>query len=267
MKKIELLIVDPQNSFCDPKGELFVKGADKDMSRLAKFIRKYGDKLDDIHVTLDSHQMNHIAHPFLWINSKGQNPTPFTLISRQDVENGIWNPVNPSWRKDFLNYVTQLEKNGRYVLCVWPPHCIIGSWGHAIYPDVSDALNEWAVKSTAWVDFVPKGSNPFTENYSALQADVPDTKDPATQLNIRLIETLKECDDLLIAGEALDFCVANSITDIGDAFGDENIKKFVLLEDLTSCVNAPGLEHLGSDFIKKMTARGMRVSNSVDFLK
>jgi len=70
----------------------------------------------------------------------------------------------------------------------------------------------------------------------------------------------------LISGQALDFCVKNTIADIANNFGDENIKKFVLLKDCSSSVNVPGLEHLGSDFVKEMTARGMRVTTSVDYL-
>lgn len=32
--KIELLIIDPQNDFCDSNESLYVIGADKDMERL-----------------------------------------------------------------------------------------------------------------------------------------------------------------------------------------------------------------------------------------
>ena len=38
MGKNCLLIIDPQNDFCDKKGSLFVPGADKDIKRLSKFI-------------------------------------------------------------------------------------------------------------------------------------------------------------------------------------------------------------------------------------
>jgi DNA-binding transcriptional ArsR family regulator len=37
------------------------------------------------------------------------------------------------------------------------------------------------------VDFVTKGSNYWTEHYSAVQADVPDSQDPTTMLNTELI--------------------------------------------------------------------------------
>lgn len=66
-----LLIIDPQNDFCDlpearrPAGvapALPVPGADADLRRLAALIRATGDHLDEITVTLDSHQRLDIAH-------------------------------------------------------------------------------------------------------------------------------------------------------------------------------------------------------------
>ena len=68
--KVELLIIDPQVDFCDPKvGALYVPGAEHDMNRLAAMIRRLNNKIDDIHVTLDSHHLIHIAHPIFWKDS------------------------------------------------------------------------------------------------------------------------------------------------------------------------------------------------------
>jgi hypothetical protein len=41
--KAVLLVIDPQVDFCDPKGNLYVNGADKDMVRLADMVNKYSD--------------------------------------------------------------------------------------------------------------------------------------------------------------------------------------------------------------------------------
>jgi len=262
--KVELVLIDPQNDFCDPSGALFVPGADGDMKRTAAMIKRLSDKLDDIHVTLDSHRTVDIAHPIFWVNSQGQHPSPFTLISAQDVRNGVWRTSNPGMQKRGLEYVETLEKNKRYVLCIWPYHCIIGTWGHALYPELSDALLEWEKTNFGLVDYVTKGSNPFTEHYSAVQADVPDPEDENTQMNTALLDILAECDIVAISGEALSHCVANSVRDIADNFGDDNIKKLVLLEDTSS--NVPGFDSLGESFVKDMTARGMQKSTSVDFL-
>jgi nicotinic acid phosphoribosyltransferase len=59
---IQLVVIDPQNDFCDlPGAALPVTGANADMERLAKFITRAGKKLEDIHVTLDSHRFIDIA--------------------------------------------------------------------------------------------------------------------------------------------------------------------------------------------------------------
>ncbi len=114
-----LIIIDPQNDFCDPKrGSLYVKGADKDMQALADFINRRGDLLDEIHVTLDSHQTVHVAHPIFWKNSQGEHPAPFATITRAEVEAGRWTTTNPRWMARGLAYVQGLEKNNRYQLMI-----------------------------------------------------------------------------------------------------------------------------------------------------
>jgi nicotinamidase-related amidase len=110
-----------------------------------------------------------------------------------------------------------------------------------------------------------KGSNPLVENYSVVKADVEDPNDPATRLNTRFINTLKKYDTILLAGEALSHCLRNSAVDIMAEFGDDQIKKFVLLEDASSSV--PGFEKMGEDFVKEMTAKGMRVARTDTFFK
>ena len=99
MTIVHLLIIDPQNSFMDTQGaELPVSGASADMKRLATLIDRVGTKLDDIHVTLDTHHLLHIAHPFMWVNSRGENPPVFTTITTADVRAGVWRAKNPAWQ-------------------------------------------------------------------------------------------------------------------------------------------------------------------------
>lgn len=256
-------MIDPQNDFCDPKGALPVTGALEDMKRLAAFIRKLGSTLEEIHCTLDSHQTIHIAHPIFWVDSSGNHPGPFTLISKDDVDSGKWRAYNPRWQSRASSYVHSLAKNGRYVLCIWPPHCRIGTWGHGLVPDVADALLAWEEKEFNKVDFVVKGSNFFTEHYSGVMADVPDDMDPTTGMNTRLLDVLAKADTIYFTGEALSHCVANTVTDIADNFGQDNIKKIILLTD--TCSNVPNFEKMGEDFLRAMKPRGMQTAKSTDF--
>ena len=80
-RSIHLLIVDPQNDFCDlPEAyrpidpltgltvapALPIAGAHADMQRLARFIDATAHTLSSITVTLDSHHRLDIAHPTFW---------------------------------------------------------------------------------------------------------------------------------------------------------------------------------------------------------
>lgn len=291
-----LITIDPQNDFChagDPKeadrlakshipesqwpvgvkpGALFVGGADQDMKRLADFVARNQSRIAEIHCTVDSHQIIHIAHPIFWVDSKGNNPSPFTLITKEDVKNGVWRTYNPRWQAQGLNYVEALAKDTpdhpkRYDLCIWPEHCLIGTWGHSLVPAVAQAFGDWERKTFNRVDYVAKGSNLFTEHYSGVMADVPDDTDDSTKLNVKLIGLLAEpdVDEILITGEALSHCVANTIRDIANNFGDDNIKKFTLLKDTTSPVGVGDGPQKAQDFMKEMLGRGMKQTTTKDW--
>jgi len=101
--RTQLLIIDPQNDFCDLPAAwrpldpltgqaiapaLPVAGAHADMQRLARFIRLAGDAITDITVTLDSHHHVDIAHPTFWQTGEGEPVTPFTTITARQVRDG-----------------------------------------------------------------------------------------------------------------------------------------------------------------------------------
>jgi nicotinamidase/pyrazinamidase len=257
-----LLIIDPQVDFAEG-GKLAVSGATKDMERLSKMIDINGGDIDEIQLTMDSHYVLHISHPLFWEDSWGKEPAPFTLISENDVKSGKWRPKNKGWKDWALEYTGTLARNNRYVLCIWPPHCIIGTQGQSLVPCLVDAVTRWEVGFRAIAPRLTKGSNPFTEHYSAVKADVPRLDDPTTRLNARFIDTLKAYDDILISGEALSHCVASTIRDVALEFSTEQIKKFVLLEDASSSVG--GFEKMGTNFISDMIGKGMRVAKTDTF--
>ena len=66
-----------------------------------------------------------------------------------------------------------------------------------------------------------------------------------------------------MAGEARSHCLANTVTDIADNFGEDNIKKMVLLKD--ACSDVQGFEQQGEDFVKNMKARGMQTSTTKEY--
>lgn len=267
--KIHLLIIDPQVDFCDPTGSLYVPGAEKDMQRLAEMVNRLGHKIAQIHVTLDSHRLNDIAHPNFWKDGMGKQPNPFTLINVADVTNGKWTPSLPGLYTKALDYVKALENGGKFPLVIWPVHCLIGSSGTQVLPVLFDAITKWeASKAGRYCNYVTKGSNPLTEHYSVFAAEVVDPTDPSTQLNTELIGLLADPDvtQILIAGEAASHCVRNSLYDLIQNFPDpEYAKKMVILEDAMSSV--PGFEKVGDDFFNGMKTKGVQFSTTVNFLK
>lgn len=268
---IHLLTIDPQRDFCDKTiAKLYVPQAEDDMDRLAALIMRRLKKINQIHSTMDSHQTVHIAHPIYWKagHSKtpagyqpGDHPKPFTTITHPDTEDGVWVTTNPKWEDYGRYYTGELKRHGRYQLMIWPPHCRIGTPGHTLMPCIDAAFTAWEEQFEK-VNFVTKGSNINTEHYSALMADVPDPKDLSTGLNTKLIDTINQADEIWVAAEALSHCVANTVTDLADNFGESNIKKLVLIEDCTS--NVGGCEQMGKDFVQRMTKRGMRLAKSID---
>ena len=93
--RICLLPVDVQNTFCIPGFELYVggrsgAGAVDDNRRLGEFIYRNLDAITEICPTMDTHQAMQIFHTIFFVNNKGEHPTPFTLISEEDVKQGVW---------------------------------------------------------------------------------------------------------------------------------------------------------------------------------
>lgn len=257
-----LLIIDPQNDFCDPRGSLFVPGADQDCVRLSEMIARLDSQLASIHVTMDTHHFFHIAHPVFWLNREGKHPEPFTVITPDMVTSGEYSASVPQYKKHAEEYVYTLNRTGKYDLCVWPPHCLIGSWGHDIYPPLSDALIKWEENVPGRVvDYTYKGSNVRTEHYSAVRAEVTDASDPGSRTNFSLIERLKATDNIIIAGEALSHCVANTMRDLLTCIPAE---KLVVLTDVSS--NVVGFEEYGSLFLREVENIGVRLMTSVELL-
>lgn len=256
-----LLIIDPQNDFCDiPGAALPVAGADADMRRLAALVRSRGAALGAITVTLDSHQRLDIAHPGFWQTGYGGAVTPFTQITANQMRTGEFRPRDAGALACAQAYLENLEARGRYTLMVWPVHCEIGSWGHNVHTEVHAALATWQETQQRNVGYVIKGTNPWTEHYSALQAEVPRDDDPGTQLNLGLIVELDRAGRILIAGEASSHCVKATVEHLAQNLPSRNLPKLVLLTDCMSPVG--GFEAEARDFIAAMQTQGLTLSTS-----
>lgn len=272
-REIYVFGIDPQNDFCDlpadwcPNGKgpaLAVPGAHQDMMRFAELIRKGARGITDITVTLDSHHHIGIERPTLWRKADGSDVTPFTEIAAAAVRAGEFLPRDPRATARVLQYLDSLEATTRYKLMVWTIHCEIGTWGHAVHDAVREAYNVWEEKELGIVQKITKGSNPWTEHYSALMAEVPDPNDHTTQLNTSLIQYLDRGDMILVGGEAGSHCVKATMEHLVANFDDASVRKIVLLEDCISAVS--GFEAQYQSFLADMRSRGVQVAKSTDVL-
>lgn len=274
-----LLVIDPQNDFCDLPEEwravdplrqtpaapaLPVSGAHADMLRLAALIDAGGGGIHRIVVTLDSHQRYDIAHPTFWQTGEGAAVAPFTAITAAQVRAGEYRPRDASALPRTLAYLDALEQAGRYTLMVWPVHCEIGSWGHNVHPAVRAAYNRWEDRRLGVVQKVTKGSNPWTEHYSALQAEVPDAADDDTQLNTALIVRLDEAERIVIAGEASSHCVKATVEHLAQHLPSRRLDKLVLLTDAMSPVT--GFEAQAAAFLADLQRQGARLATCAEVL-
>lgn len=256
--KTVLFIIDPQIDF-HPGGSLGVPGADGDSARIADFINQNLDRIDEIHVSLDSHHRIHIAHGVFWKNPQGEHPPPFTLIRHDDVVRGDWTPADPGMLQHAKDYTHALEEKGRFVLCIWPEHCLIGTPGHAVVPVLNEALQAWVKANMKVVEYVHKGTNCQSEMYSALSAEVPVAGDATTELNHALLARLQQAQQVLICGEAKSHCVNYTMRDLlANWTGDP--AQLVLLEDCASAV--PGFEAAADAFVADMKAAGCTVTQA-----
>jgi nicotinamidase/pyrazinamidase len=273
-----LLLIDPQNDFCDLPADwlphsplsgdfirpaLPVTGAHADLQRAASLVRRLGSRLDAITVTLDSHHRIDIAHPGFWLTATtSQAPGPFTAITAAQVRAGAYAPRDASRLDRTLAYLDALEATGRYTLMVWPVHCQMGSWGHGVHAGLQAALDAWSDAQGRSVAIVTKGENPWTEHYSALQAEVPDTTDQRTALNQALLAELDRFDRVLIAGEAGSHCVRATVEHLAAHLPSQQVSKLVLLTDCISPV--VGFEAQQAEFLAAMQGKGLQLAHSTE---
>lgn len=284
MTATTLLLIDCQKDF-HPGGSLAIPTAGEDARRIAALIEERPPSR--IICTLDSHAVLHIAHPQFWWSEEEpkRHPEPFTIISSQDLRQGKWIPRDDlqlsedqleagifgsidhlytnnklNLRQYCIDYAERLEAKGRFQLCIWPEHCLIGGMGHTMVDEIQAALQEWSANTGGSVEWVLKGQALLTEMYSALEADVP--VNAATALNQALLTSLRQSERLVVGGQALSHCVNYTLRDIVRHWPKNELSKVYLLRDCSSAV--PGFEAAADDFVEDMRAAGVHIVTSKD---
>lgn len=242
-KNTVLLVIDPNNDFVDPKGSVYIPGADLAMEKLSKFILTKGDEINSIYLSQNSHLKYHITLKSFWTigpENKGVDlvPKDNTVISALDVKNQIWLPQFHDYYK-VVEYLEQLEAIGEKNI-IRPDNCIYGSWGWCFPDHLVNSLNEWTMmKGGRGYSIVQRGLRREREMDGIFSYKVPreDYKPAHSGL---LVNILINYERILIAGQAKDEIVANtirtmlnnSLVDIYDVLG-----KLVFLDDLLTPIN------------------------------
>ncbi len=260
-KKIALMIVDAQNTFCLPEFELFVggrsgMGAVEDNRRLCEFIYRNLNHLTQIIATMDTHQAVQIFHAIYLVNEKGEHPAPMTLVTYEDVVQGKWMfnanlagslGITPEdGQRQLLHYVRSLKEKGKFDLTIWPYHAMLGGIGHALAASVEEALFFHTIARNRQVDFEIKGENPQTEHYSVIRPEVMQDADGKSlgKNNAKFLQLVEEYDAVIVAGQAKSHCVAWTVDDLLEDINQRNpglARKVYLLEDCMSSVVIPGV--------------------------
>lgn len=285
--RVALLAVDVQNTFCIPDFELFVggrsgTGAVEDNQRLCEFIYRNLDVITQVFPTLDTHSAAQIFHPVFFTNAAGEHPAPYTLISAQDIESGVWRfnatlaktlGLEPEYVQEYLlHYTRTLTASGHYALTVWPYHAMLGSIGHALAPAFEEALFFHGIARHSQPDFQVKGDAILTEDYSALGPEVTQDQDgrPIGAFNRALLDKLRTFDAVLIAGQAKSHCVAWTVQDLLDALlaqAPDEVRKVYLLVDCMSPVVVPGAidyTDIADAAFARFAAAGMHLVRAAD---
>jgi nicotinamidase-related amidase len=284
--RLGVLAVDVQNTFCIPDFELFVAGrtglgAVDDSRRLCEFIYRNLGVITQIFPSLDTHHAMQVFHAIWLIDEYGNHPTPYTLVSADDIANGRWR-ANPAvaqalgmdldYAERHLAYYTRrLAEGGKYDLTIWPYHAMLGGIGHALVSAVEEAVFFHGIARYSSPEFQVKGENPLTEHYSILGPEVTEGPDGDRlgETNTQLIAKLLTFDAVIVAGQAKSHCLAWTIDNLleHDESRDELAHRTYLLEDCTSPVVVPGVVDYTDEAdaaFERYKAAGMHVVRSTD---
>jgi nicotinamidase-related amidase len=285
--RISLLLVDIQNTFCIPGFELFVggrtgTGAVDDNRRVCEFIYRNLHQITEIWPTMDTHQAVQIFHSIFLVNDRGEHPAPFTQVSVEDVDKGVWRfnsdlastlGVSHEYGQRHLeHYCRILKQGGKYDLTIWPYHAMLGGIGHAVVSAVEEAVFFHGIARYSQPDFEVKGRNPLTEHYSVLNPEVVvgPLGEKIAEKNERFIRKLVDFDAVVVAGQAKSHCVAWTIDDLLSKINASDhalVEKVYLLEDCSSPVVIPGVADYtpqADEAFRKFASAGMHVVRSTD---
>ncbi|CAM3571386.1 MULTISPECIES: hypothetical protein [Brevibacillus] len=258
-RKTLFLAIDMQNDFME-QGELGVPGSHLDVSRAARFLYDHMEKITQVAISLDTHQPQQIFHPGWWVDDKGNHPAPFTIITHEDVQLGKWRAL--THQTESLDYVSHLAQNSKKELCIWPYHCLEGSFGAALEGQFANMVYYHSVARKAAPLRIVKGKDPLSEMYGIIKPEYG----PHAAEQLDFLESLRTYEYIFVVGEAKSHCVLESLRQILEYYeADPSVtSRIVVLEDCMSSI--PGFEAAAEDaFTAWQKAYKISVTRSTDF--
>lgn len=261
-KRSLLLAIDIQNDFMEDIGSLAVPGSRGDVMRLTKWMYNNMEGLTQVMCSLDCHSVEQIFHASWWVDGEGNNPAPFTLISQKDVESGRWRAVNGETERS-MEYLRNLELGDKKQLCIWPYHCLEGTFGAKLESEFTKMLYFHATARGCAPQMVYKGQNPYTEMYGIIKAEY----DTDGFVNQAVLDAVAQYDTIYVAGEASSHCVLASLEQILDHYKDNRAvtSRITLLEDCMSPIAGFG-NSTAERFIQFQEKYGIQISKSTDVI-
>ena len=120
-------------------------------------------------------------------------------------------------------------------LCIWPYHCIQGTTGAALENQFANMVYFHTIARDSHVKTLVKGTQCQTEFYGIIRPE----HDPENKyINMDILNDIENSDKVIIAGEAMDYCVYESLRQILDYFKDRDdiAAKIYVLEDCMSSI-------------------------------
>lgn len=146
---------------------------------------------------------------------------------------------------------------------ILPYHCLKGTTGNALENQLANMLHFYSITKNSIVDFIIKGENLETEQHGIYKPEYSEDENTASNYLFQI----EEYDKIIIAGEAKDYCVLESLIQIIDFYKDflpDVLKRIYILEDCMSSID-PLNKEVDNKYKEFVDKYGINIVNSKTF--
>lgn len=242
-----LLIIDPQNDFCDKTGKLYVPNSENDIDNICQLIDTKHNMFNRVIVSLDTHSINHIAAPTTWIDNNGNHPTPFTILDQHGIDQNTNTQYKSANNDDKL--IEALERHykvNKNPMIIWPNHCVVGTFGAAVVEKLNNTIYKYTNKYI--INHILKGQDIYSEQYGCFNG-------PTTVIGCESNIINLTPKNFYVCGEAKSHCVLETIEQLLQCNIFRAGWKVFVINDCTSPVT--GFENLFDQRMEQYISKGL----------